>query len=176
MAAAVMVAGGASLVVAPAASADLIWYQAVGSVREDAPCPTSDAADLQAGWTSWMRGWEQWPHGGQGGWICGRSIVWGKDAPVPAPAPVFPGCVLLSSLGTVQYVDFSATFIGIDGSPVFGDSGCTNQIGTGGEYVYASDISQAGALCDSAWPGFFADQPSWITPPFMFSCNAPNYR
>jgi hypothetical protein len=108
---------------ASAADTDQIWYQSVGSPSQDAPCPESDAADLAKGWTPWVKGYEDWPNDGKGGWTCGRSILWAKGSPAPSSGD-YPsiGC----ALADIAYYDFLGGWSLPALTGGFSDAACTN--------------------------------------------------
>lgn len=136
----VMVASGAVLVGASPASADQVWNQSIGRASADAACPTSDAADLDAGWSEWMASWELWANDGTGGYVCSRSITWAKDSP-----PSGDGCVQGSPF---EWLDFLGGWSLPFGSPLYADVDCSVLGGTAVyDIVYATDGAEASARC-----------------------------
>lgn len=135
---------------ASAADTDQIWYQAIGSPSQEAPCPESDPADLSKGWTKWVKGYEMWPNDGKGGWTCGRSILWAKGSPPPSSSFPSAGCVQGSS---AEWVDFLGGFSLPYGSPVYYNPACSTIPGSAGySIVYAPDgAAQADDLCQAAF-------------------------
>lgn len=75
----VAVVAGTTLLAAPSASADQVWYQGVERASVDAPCPTSSSDELRAGWSEWTASWAQWANGGKGGYVCTRAITWAHE-------------------------------------------------------------------------------------------------
>lgn len=142
-----MLAGASS---ASAADSDQIWYQAVGSPSETAPCPESDAADLAAGWTPWVKGYEKWPNDGEGGWTCGRSILWAKGSPAPSSGD-YPsiGC----ALADIAYYDFLGGWSLPANTSAFSDAACTNETSLFASVpiVYAPVGWDASVLCLDAF-------------------------
>jgi hypothetical protein len=150
----VLMASGAVLAGASAASAatlDQMWNQSVGSPSTDAPCSTSSAEDLTAGWTQWAPSWEQWPSDGQGGWTCGRSILWdkGSSASDQGGSRTAAGCVLISNYqNPAEYMFFFPTnFLAL--APNY-QEGCTVPFPNPHVYrnfAYAPDLAEAQSLC-----------------------------
>lgn len=158
--------GAAALVVtatvatAAPASAAGVWIQSVGRASADAPCPQSNGPAPQSGWvvTDWSKSWEQWMHGGKGGWTCTRTIIWAKDGLAPASAPDaspspsgnYPdgqGC--LAENDVPEYVDFNGGFYVPAGAQGYDNNTCTSEAGFrwSDPQVYAPAGFDADALC-----------------------------
>jgi len=60
------------------ASTSYTWIQQVQRASADAPCDIPAIEGDLAGWSEWGASWAQWPHEGQVGWVCTRSITWAK--------------------------------------------------------------------------------------------------
>lgn len=168
--AALLVASGGLVFGASAATAaegDQIWYQSVGSPSAEAPCPDSSAEDVAKGWSPWVKGYEEWPNDGKGGWTCGRSILWAKGSPAPSG---FPGCVqvLDDSFGP-NWMNFATGYFLPQGSPAYSDAACTVFAFAAVPVVYATDAALAQARCTAALPGRVADQPAGL-PPNIYRC------
>ena len=144
---------GLGVVAAPTASADEIWYQAVGRPTAASACPTDSAADVAAGWTAWSGSWEQWANGGRGGYVCQRSIVWAKSSPAGSGAQTPIGC---QQFADGLWIDFGVDPAGPGGSTIWTDADCTTAWETVNYWaVYAPDgPDQATARC-------YAVAPSW---------------
>lgn len=129
---------------APAA-ADQVWHQSVARASSDAACPTSSAADIDAGWTEWAATWEAWPNDGTGGWTCARSITWAKDSQAPEDSAGLSGCV------QTNYDDFLITGP-VDTSPngLFyptSDGSCGGDAIVEGTWVQGPDQEYAEFAC-----------------------------
>jgi hypothetical protein len=144
---------GLGVVAAPTASADEIWYQAVGRPTAASACPTDSAADVAAGWTAWSGSWEQWANGGRGGYVCQRSIVWAKSSPAGSGAQTPIGC---QQFADGLWIDFGVDPAVPGGSTIWTDADCTTAWETVNYWaVYAPDgPDQATARC-------YAVAPSW---------------
>jgi hypothetical protein len=152
--AAALVTAGFGIGFAAPASANQVWIQQVQRASADAPCDIPAVEGDAAGWSAWAPSWAQWPNGGEGGWVCSRSITWAKDTPPPgANSPsAYPsaGCVL--GAPTPEYVDFAGGW-SLDTADVWGDAACTaDYFGVSPyQFVYAPDgASQAADLCAEA--------------------------
>ena len=144
-----MVAAGLAIPGASAASASSTWVQQVGRTSADAPCDIPAVEGDAAGWSDWTRTWAQWPHGGDGGWVCSRSITWAFDsAPVVDSGPVV-NCVSLGG----WYVDFGSGWTSAFGSPWFSDSSCTviSISSSSFNLVLAAGEAEAESRCLSAF-------------------------
>ena len=120
----------ATLLAAPAASADQVWYQGVERASADAPCPASSADDLTAGWSEWTPSWAQWANSGRGGYVCTRSITWahedaGGGGQICIPIGNFDELSLYVLLPSWHIA--GGTELGF-----YQDSGCFNSISLGG--------------------------------------------
>jgi hypothetical protein len=169
---AAMLAGASS---ASAATSDQIWYQSLGNPSQSAPCPESEAADLAKGWTPWVKGYEMWPNDGQGGWTCGRSILWAKGSQARGNVGAgATGCVQVQGDPfTAAWLDFGTGFFSPQGSNSYRDSGCSSLLGTTGwNIVRAADVSRASERCASAIPGKVATTQGW-TLPNIYTCVTP---
>lgn len=67
------------------ATPNQVWVQEYQRASSDATCDDPPAA-LDIPWQSdwdpaemtWTPSWAQWPNGGEGGWVCTRSITWAQ--------------------------------------------------------------------------------------------------
>jgi hypothetical protein len=134
------VLGAAAMVgVAAPASADEVWTQGIGRASADAECPMTTDHEAAEGWSPWAPSWDWWPNGGQGGYVCQRSIVW-------AMSPVGAGCQWLAPF----YLDFGTGWSVPRGTRGYHDAACTDRAELAVEFynmVYAGDESSAEALC-----------------------------
>ncbi len=169
---AVVVLGvGGALVAAPQASANQVWYQAVGRPSADAPCPATAAAEASAGWSDWTPSWQQWRNDGAGGFVCSRSITWAFESD-GGGAQELPsaGCVKATS---GLYADFDGGWSLPMGALLWLYSDCTGQIGTSAYgLVYApGGAGQADELCTLAFgvTAYLAGS----TEPAVYLCNTP---
>ena len=137
----------------PSVSAESgVWHQAFERTSEDAAClpPSNETAwqDSFRGQREWTPSWAQWANGGQGGWVCQRSIVWANTA-----NPLSVGCVL----GTVDSPPFYWNFRGGFSLPVlteaYSDPDC--QVLDGGwsnwDIVYVPAGYDPEVLCQQAF-------------------------
>lgn len=83
--------GLSALAAVPATAAEGTWVQ---QYQRSSATETCGAQPGQTPWQAsysgqeaWTGSWAQWANGGNGGWICTRTIVWAK-APAPASDPV----------------------------------------------------------------------------------------
>ena len=144
---------GLGVVAAPTASADEIWYQAVGRPTADSSCPTDSAADVAAGWTAWSGSWEQWANGGRGGYVCQRSIVWAKSSPAGSGAQTPIGC---QQFADGLWIDFGVDPAVPPLSAMWADADCTiawNTISYWAVYAPAG-ADQAAQRCDAVAPSW----------------------
>lgn len=150
-----LVASGAVLAGASsvsAAASDQVWYHSVGSPSPEAPCPESDPADLAKGWTPWVKGYEAWPNDGQGGWTCGRSILWAKGSPPGDTATGLAVCALVYE-GLGEYINFTNGVSLRAGANVHFDSSCALDTGffTVYDFVLVPLGADATPLCIQAF-------------------------
>ncbi len=167
VAAAAMVVGGMSLVAAPAASANEVWHQHIGRASADAACPKNTAAETAAGWSEWAPSWAQWPGGGTGGWVCGRS------APVSTVSTSYPSGIGCVAAGTGTWANFAGNWYLPSGSPFFAsaDCGSVSQYGVSSSVVvYAPPGFDALTLCRVLVPAtvsVFAPSPAQ----YLYDCS-----
>jgi hypothetical protein len=159
--ASVLLVGGMALAGASPASADQVWQQSQGRVSADAACPSSDAADLETGWSQWNKSYEMWMNHGQGGWTCTRSVTWAKDAIIAAVEDVVTPhpsglCVLYvrAFIGPDYYLNFAGGWSLPPRSTGYTSADCTTgaELSTGLWTVYAPDGFSAETLCREAFP------------------------
>ena len=145
-------------VVAPAASADSVWFQSVARASASAACPDDTfGTPWQSNWDpaqrSWRPSWAQWPNGGTGGFTCDRQITWAKSDYPSA------GCVAYTDGSGSYYVDFGGGWSIGDG-PRYTDPACTALLVWGSPpstgpiplyYVYAPSGWSAVDLCRQAF-------------------------
>ena len=71
------------------AVADSVWFQSYQRASQTEACAAQvGETPWQASWgadSSWKPSWEQWANGGNGGWVCSRSITW-AETPVAGGA------------------------------------------------------------------------------------------
>ena len=159
--AAAVVAMATAVVVAPASSADGVWFQSVARASASAPCPDDTfGTPWQSNWNSaertWRPSWAQWANGGRGGFTCDRAITWAR--------PLYPsaGCVFFQDgdVSTpVKYVNFNGGWnIGV--GPRYTDAACTQLLAWGSPpstgpidlyFVYAPAGWSAVNLCVQAF-------------------------
>jgi hypothetical protein len=167
-AASILIAAGLAMAGVAPASADQVWHQSVGRPSADAPCPTSDAADLEAGWSAWTGSWEQWANDGTGGWTCSRSITWAKDSPPPAAAgdPVMvSNCLAAEDAGPdvgLLYLQFGADDSLPPDTVLYSDNSCleVSIYTTGLWFVTAANDDAAQVICDRIGGGGIANPSS----------------
>jgi len=160
-----LVAAGASALLvtgfgigfAAPASANQVWTQQVQRASADAPCDIPAVEGEAAGWSAWAPSWAQWPNGGEGGWVCTRSITWAKDTPPPGMMSSGGGSAY-ASVGCVQgspseWVDFLGGWALPEGSPDYlEDPTCTTSNGPIlWDIVYVPDGADPSTLCIEAW-------------------------
>lgn len=174
------VVAGTSLLLAPSASADQVWFHSVGRADATAECPKSTEVEVAAGWSQWAGSWEEWPNGGKGGYVCSRQITWAFDSPRPGAAATFAGggCRLYDNAFN-SYIDFgdgfsvpSNTAQWIDGPTCSGEP---DSLFTGFDVVYAPAGTDADARCEAAFPGTVAVAPGvvvsgWAPDPDVYPC------
>ncbi len=158
---------GAGLTLTPNASADSVQVQSYQRAGQSEACAAQlGETPWEAAWgadSTWHPTWERWANGGTGGWTCTRSITWAKSAPTI-------GCVEFENDGSfVAWVNFgSVNFLGGD-ALTFSDAGCSVPRGiTTMEVVYATDYTEADALCESEWAGRISSKTTWMTPHVFF--------
>ena len=148
--AALVLVGGTLVAVAGPASADEVWYQSVGRVSAEAPCPVSTGTELEAGWTQWGPSWAQWGNQGGGGFVCDRQITWAIT-----PTSAWPGCQFAYDESydggpfEPTYFQFGTRLL-IPGAELngFDNPDCSGvPFGAGGDVVFASSQERAQALC-----------------------------
>ena len=147
--AAMVLVGGTLVAAAGTASANQVWYQSVGRVSAEAPCPVSTGPELKAGWTQWGSSWAQWGNRGRGGFVCDRQITWAITSP-------WPGCQLAfdfrdgSGPFMSEYYQFGTRLV-IPAAELngFDNPGCSGVPFGPGEIdvVFAYSQEQAQALC-----------------------------
>ena len=136
----------AGLLMAPAVSADQIWYQSVGRANSTATCQDSSAAELASGWTSWRGSWEQWANGGKGGFTCTRDITWAKSAGASSVTTV--GCQQIETGGSGIWANFGISIALPVGSASYSNAACSAPIGTTTNIlVYTTSQPVAQAEC-----------------------------
>ena len=179
-----LVAAGASALLvtgfgigfAAPASANQVWTQQVQRASADAPCDIPAVEGEAAGWSAWAPSWAQWPNGGEGGWVCTRSITWAKDTPPPG-ASGGGGCVLYDAglPGPGGYIDFGDGSFLLLGAPEWLNTTCTgdpSEYTTGWDAVYAPDNDTASAICTAELgSGWVAFVPYWGADPNVYYCS-----
>ena len=140
------------LLVAPAVSADEIWYQSVGRASATATCQDSSSSDLATGWTVWRPIWEQWMNRGAGGFTCSRALTWAKSSPATGGGGGGGGVVackqIRSSGGALYVANFGVETLRALGSTQYSNSGCTATSGTTViDLIYASTAGTATTIC-----------------------------
>lgn len=155
---------GGSLLAAPAASADSVWFQSVARASATAPCPdASFGTPWQSNWNpaeqAWRPSWAQWANNGAGGYTCDRQITWATNG---APAYPSAGCVAYTDgigIGT-KYLDFGGGW-SLGTAPRYDDAACTSPYAWGFppstgpivmDVVYAPSGWSAADLCAEAFP------------------------
>jgi hypothetical protein len=143
---------------APVASADSIWVQSYQRVSQADLCPhVTSETPWQSQWgtdSSWHPSYEQWAHGGTGGWTCTRSITWARESSNPA---AYIGCIFAGSSPYTTYFEFGSEPFLAAGARVFSDSSCNNAIvnvNTQVAFAYAQSSTIADAVCSH-------ENPSW---------------
>jgi hypothetical protein len=160
----------AGLTLTPSASADSVQVQSYQRTAQSQACAAQPGeTPWEAAWgadSSWHPTWEQWANGGQGGWTCGRTIVWAKTIGcVQTVVDIDPGPAW-SDFGS----GYSLPFL----SRVFSDGRCSEAIGwLPFDAVWAADVAQAHARCESVWPGTRANRADLATAS-LFACIAPD--
>jgi hypothetical protein len=164
------------------ASADQVWHQAVGRASSEAPCPGGNADERSQGWSAWTPSYAQWMNGGQGGWVCERSLTWAKDSTESSQSENSseggdsddsgdpPDVTCLVYIGGSYWVSFaSGNPIALPASVLYGNSGCTGtavQLNGVGYIVSAADAFAAGTLCGDGY--VVADVPGSADPRLFF--------
>lgn len=138
---------------APATAASGVWVQQFGRASAGAECkPPANETPWQSsfrGQRAWTPSWSQWPNGGQGGWVCTRSVVW-RTAGFPSA-----GCLLTFDDGATRaYANFNGGFSVATGAPVWiSNPSCSGVPNTtaAGSGVYAPAGFDPVALCLTAF-------------------------
>ena len=139
------------------ASTSYTWIQQVQRASADAPCDTPAVEGEAAGWSDWGPSWAHWPHEGQGGWVCTRSITWAHSSASRSSTPDDSG-----DSGASCITGFNGTnfwdFTGVDwlpiGTQIYSDATCTTPLVDPGfdtaksVIVLADDVAAAKAICD----------------------------
>ena len=152
--AAVLLTAGFGIGFASPASANQVWLQQVQRSGADAPCDIPAVEGEAAGWSEWAPSWAQWPNGGEGGWVCTRSITWAKDTPPPSAmgGMAYPsgGCEPVQGSVWAQF-DGGWSVPHVD--PAYSDAACTALWGAPWNYnlVYAPSGWDPTTLCIQAW-------------------------
>lgn len=163
--AAMTVASGMALAVAPASFADSVWQQAEVRAGQEAGCPTTSPAELAAGWTQWGQSWHKWPFGNTGGWVCTRSIVWARDSATNE------NCVQIYN-DPAEWLDFANGPV-LTGTPTYSDYLCTVLSGERikGTWVLADSQLGANAECAAAlFPGSEGVHVFFAVDPRLWAC------
>ena len=146
---------GAMGIAAPVSAETGVWHQAFTRADAEATCapPVNETPwqDTFRGQREWTPSWAQWANGGQGGWVCQRSIIWAQ-----VPAASNDVCAFI---GSVSAVDSYAILINGYAMPIgtvfYANSDCTDPTGVvttfDAVYVASGGASEAEALCRAAF-------------------------
>lgn len=173
------IAGLAVAALAPPANASTsyTWIQQVQRASADAPCDIPAIDGDAPGWSDWGPSWAQWPHDGQGGWVCTRSITWARSSASGSSTPADSegsGTSCITGYGGTNFWDFT----GVDWLPIgtqyYSDATCTTPAGlSGGVTVLADSEEAADALCVEAnAPKLFAGWAGTGSDPRLYYCNS----
>lgn len=167
------------------ASATYTWIQQVQRASADAPCEIPTIEGDAPGWSDWRPSWAQWPHDGQGGWVCTRSITWAQGS-APGSSTTGDsgdsggsGASCITGYGGTNFWDFTGTDWLPIGTPVYSDAACTTQRIDGGGPVVSTQVTvladseeAADAICLANAPRPRAGLVGDGADPRLYYCNA----
>ena len=160
------------------ASTSYTWIQQVQRENADAPCDIPAVEGEAAGWSDWGPSWAQWPHDGQGGWVCTRSITWAQGAAQGGVASGDSGGSCITGFNGTEFWDFSGVNWLPIGTPLYSDSTCTTPLNDGapvvsGQVTVLADSEEAAdAICLANAPKPRAGLVGDGADPRLYYCNS----
>lgn len=175
------IAGLGTALFIPAANAEVstTWIQQVQRASADAPCDIPEVEGEMAGWSDWGPSWAQWPHDGQGGWVCTRSITWAHGSSRSSSSEGSDSSAsCITGFNGTEFWDFTGTNWLPIGTPLYADATCTTPLNDGSPVVsgnvtvLADSEEAADAICAAEAPKPRAGLVGDGADPRLYYCNS----
>ncbi|HEY7822434.1 MAG TPA: hypothetical protein VIG24_06365, partial [Acidimicrobiia bacterium] len=145
----------------------------------DAPCDIPAVEGEMAGWSDWGPSWAQWPHDGQGGWVCTRSITWAHGSSRSSSSEGSDSSAsCITGFNGTEFWDFTGTNWLPIGTPLYADATCTTPLNDGSPVVsgnvtvLADSEEAADAICAAEAPKPRAGLVGDGADPRLYYCNS----